>query len=96
MGASISELAEQIIPGFRNRRAKEKLVKLIRVSEYLMTDAEFQGAINDVEKLYGSRWYSPMLESGFSFGGQIGLDFMFHVLPLGNGRWWRLVSMLST
>ena len=56
MGASIAELAEQIIPGFRNRTAKEKLVKLIRVSEYLMTDAEFQGAINDVKKLYGSRW----------------------------------------
>lgn len=55
MGASIEALAEQIIPGFRNRTAKEKLVQLIRVSEYLMTDAEFQCAINDVKKLYG-RW----------------------------------------
>jgi hypothetical protein len=53
MGASIAELAKQLIPGFRNRTAKEKLVQLIRVSEYLMTDAEFQGAINQVKKLYG-------------------------------------------
>ena len=53
MGASIAELAEQIIPGFRNRTAKEKLVQLIRVSEYLMTDTEFQSAINEVKKLYG-------------------------------------------
>ena len=51
MGASIAELAKQLIPGFRNRTAKEKLVQLIRVSEYLMTDAEFQGAINQVKKL---------------------------------------------
>lgn len=55
MGASIAELAEQIIPGFRNRTAKEKLVTLIRVSEYEMTDYEFKRAIDEVKRLYG-RW----------------------------------------
>lgn len=53
LGDKISLLASQIIPNFKKKTDKEKLVELIRISEYFTADAEFDLFVKaDVKSVY--------------------------------------------
>ncbi len=58
LGDKITLLANQLIPGFKFKTSKEKLVELIRISEYCTADAEFDLFVeSDVRKVYAKTFF---------------------------------------